>query len=286
MSLPGDTTTYSLVINSADKISGTNNNATYQINWRDFLPDNYDTYKLAFSFQSVAGYYSDGYFSNTGPNLGALGNTTTANQYPIGTVQIVMQAIAGAVLNCILVGPGIQGGTRVIDIVGNTVTLSLPTVNTIVANTPFYFYNIAAVNISGFSGARILMQNQGRSYSFDTQTRGPSINLGIIQRDIQIASSKSNSLSCFYSQNPPRTMARPNQNIITISIMNNYTFSGGIVGYTGAVPIYSAVATNQNFLTDTNSMGSVIATDMTAYTMLLEFTPIGGGPIDKRMNGL
>ena len=217
MSLPGDTTTYSLVINSADKVSGTNNNATYQVNWRDFLPDNYDTYKVAFSFQSVAGYYSDGFFSNTGPNLGALGNTTTLNQYPIGSVQIVMQAAAGAILNCILVGPGVPGGTRVIAINGTTMTLSLPTVNTIIAGTAFYFYDIGAVNISGFSGARILMQNQGRSYSFDTQTRGPSTNLGIIQRDIQIASSKSNALSCFYSQNPPRTMARPNQNMLTIA---------------------------------------------------------------------
>ena len=43
-----------------------------QINWRDFLPDNFDTYKIAFSFQTVGGYYSDGVFATLAPNLGTL----------------------------------------------------------------------------------------------------------------------------------------------------------------------------------------------------------------------
>ena len=54
-----DKTTYSLVINSADKVSGTNNNANYNINFQNFLPQNYDKYKVIFSAQTACGYYKD-----------------------------------------------------------------------------------------------------------------------------------------------------------------------------------------------------------------------------------
>ena len=60
MALVVDSTSYTLVINSADKISGTNNNATYPVNWRDFLPRNCQCYKVAFSFQTIgAQTYTD-----------------------------------------------------------------------------------------------------------------------------------------------------------------------------------------------------------------------------------
>ena len=32
---------YNIYINSNDKMSAKNNNATFQINWNDFLPRNY-----------------------------------------------------------------------------------------------------------------------------------------------------------------------------------------------------------------------------------------------------
>ena len=54
-----DTLTYSLVLNSADKVSGTNNNATFQVNWENFLPEKYDRYKMIFTFQTTGGYYGD-----------------------------------------------------------------------------------------------------------------------------------------------------------------------------------------------------------------------------------
>ena len=54
-----DKSTYSLVINSADKISGTNNNAIYSVNFQDFLPQNYDKYKVIVSAQTVGGNYLD-----------------------------------------------------------------------------------------------------------------------------------------------------------------------------------------------------------------------------------
>jgi len=50
--------TYTLFINSNNKISGTNNNANYQINW-DFLPHDCQNFKVAFSFNTASGYYKD-----------------------------------------------------------------------------------------------------------------------------------------------------------------------------------------------------------------------------------
>ena len=177
---------------------------------------------------------------------------------------------------------GISSGTTITAINGNAITISSPTVSTIPAGTTFYFYAAANLNQATFSSARVLFLNQGRSFSFDTSNKGPSTNIGILQRDIQVATSKSNSLSCFYCQNAPRTIDRPNQSLLTINIMNNYSFAGGIISYSNGVANYSTVTTNQNFLTDKNATGSVIPNDMTPYTMLIEFIPISSTQIPKR----
>jgi hypothetical protein len=282
MALIVDSVTYSLVINSADRISGTNNNATYQINWRDFLPDNYDTYKVAFSFQTIGGYYGDGVFSNTGPNIGYTALTTTTAITAANVLVLPVTATAGVVVNQYMIGQGISPGTTVLAINANNITLSIATLNVVPNGAQVYFYAAANVNTATFSSARVLLMTQGRSFSFDTQNKGPSMNVGVLQRDIQLASSKSNALSCFYCQNPPRTMSRPNQNLMTINIMNSYSFAGGIVGYNNLVPVYSAAVTNQNFMTDTNASGSVLANDMTGYTMLLEFIPIASSSNHSR----
>ena len=50
---------YNIYINSNDKMSGKNNNATFQINWDDFLPRNYKYYNVTFSFQTAPGFYKD-----------------------------------------------------------------------------------------------------------------------------------------------------------------------------------------------------------------------------------
>lgn len=51
---------YNFYINSADKISGTNNNANFYINWDSILPhDGVNYYKVSFSFQTCSGYYKD-----------------------------------------------------------------------------------------------------------------------------------------------------------------------------------------------------------------------------------
>ena len=68
--------TYTLVLNSNDKISGTNNNATFQVNWKDFLPEEYDKYKMVYTFQTTGGYYGDGSYLKTN-GTSATGSTTS-----------------------------------------------------------------------------------------------------------------------------------------------------------------------------------------------------------------
>jgi hypothetical protein len=356
MALIIDSTTYTLVINSADKISGTNNNATFQVNWMDFLPLKYSLYKIAFSYQTVGGSYSDGTFSSsglysnnvnqgllsTGTNIGSTSinvssiGTVTVGMYVVGpyfsfgsyvtavgtsTIQIslptilalptvgsnyyiqfysstattlqslsavssintttlTMASTTGVLVGQVVIGNSFQSGTTVTVVNSATsLTISLPTIQTSPAGTLVSFYNPSTVNSMVLSSARVLLLNQGRTFTFDTQTKGPSTNLGILQRDIQLANSKSNSLSCFYCQNPPRVIARPYVNLIQINIMNNSTFSGGIVNYNNGTPVFGTTATNQNFLTDTNSNGNTIFNDMTAYTMLIEFIPIANSVI-------
>ena len=54
---------YTVFISSADKVSGNNNNGNYNINWDDILPRNYYSFKVAFTFQSAGGKYSDGAYA-------------------------------------------------------------------------------------------------------------------------------------------------------------------------------------------------------------------------------
>lgn len=49
---------YTFVIKSQDKISGTNNNGTYAVNFR-ILPDDIQFYNATFNFYSSVGFYKD-----------------------------------------------------------------------------------------------------------------------------------------------------------------------------------------------------------------------------------
>jgi hypothetical protein len=55
---------YTLVLNSQDKSSGTNNNANFSINWATFLPDEPYAYEVLFTFISAGGYYVDGTYDD------------------------------------------------------------------------------------------------------------------------------------------------------------------------------------------------------------------------------
>ena len=51
---------YTVYINSNDKMPGNkNNNATYQINWNDFIDRKYNSYKIRWNFTSSASLYVD-----------------------------------------------------------------------------------------------------------------------------------------------------------------------------------------------------------------------------------
>jgi len=165
--------TYSLILNSNAKVSGsTNNNAVFNVNWEDFLPREYQKYKVAFNFQTTGGNYKDGTYTS------------------VATV---------------------------------------------------------------FSSATININFSGRSYSYDATTTSPSVVLGIIMRDIQISTSSSNTLGCYYLYNPPRTISRPNTNQLTVQLYNQST---------------------SKLLVDTNSGGTALLTDCTTWTGIFEFIPI------------
>lgn len=50
---------YILYMSSEDKIDGSNNSATFNIDWENFLPAKYREYKVDLSLKTNAGYYLD-----------------------------------------------------------------------------------------------------------------------------------------------------------------------------------------------------------------------------------
>ena len=293
--------TYSLVINSQDKISGTNNNATYQVNWDDFLPRDITNYKVLYAFRSAGGYYSDGLtkiptttgganllYSNSpyvtsiystvgtlavGSNTFTVGTTTGANI--VNGLYVFAMSTTNTALNCFPNGTTVIGtsGTGT----GATVYFSNNSIYPLPTGSYIYMYNNANVSPVTYCSARLLLGFNTSSYSFDTSIKGQSINLGICQRDIQTSLSKSNTLSTFYCQIPPRCIVRPINNFINIQVLNNCYFAGGITSYSGTNPAtYSLTPVNTNYLTDTNQVGSAIASsnDMTSYNLYLEFIPL------------
>ena len=172
---------YTLYINSADKISGDNNNGSYSVNFASFLPEEYNFFKIKFTFQTIGGSYKDNFYNN---------------------VQYV------------------------------------------------------------FSTAKLIINFQGRNLSFDTSTQSQSNTLGFIHRDLQISAvnealggsfTVSNILCCSHVENAPKTISRPNQNVINVQIRNCY---------------------NNLLFTDTDGDGLTLSADMSAWNMTIEFIPI------------
>ena len=149
------------------------NNATYNIDWMNFLPREYNQYKVVFNFQSTGGNYKD---------------------------------VTG--------------------------------------------------NILVYSTAKILVNFGCKTFTYDTSNKSGSMLLGIVQRDIQTGTSPSNNFSCYYMWNPPKSIARPENNSLNIQIINP---SNTVSPY---------------YLYDTNTSGSSVAVDMTSYTMMIEFVPL------------
>lgn len=237
---------YTLYINSTDKLSGTkNNNASYQVNWDDFLPVKYRLYKMIWSLNSVGGYYKD--TNNV---------TVQVSASSAGASNINMTSTTG-----LFVGMGVVSSAYV---AANSYIVSI-TPNTLVQlNTSLLtaIPNSTNVNFTGqiFSGGIVKVDFGSGSLSFDTANKSGSYTVGYIQRDPQSTTSSSNTLSAFYAQNPPKTINRPSQNFLNVQVYNAQT------------PLLNLV--------NTDISGNALS-DMTNYNLCMEFVPIDNSLIDK-----
>ena len=300
-----DKKTYSLVISSQDKIQGTNNNATYFVNWRDFLPDDDVTnYKVNFSFQSTAGSYVDGITKIPTSTAGGVSrlitnapsaSATGTNSVGVGGTNMNYNTLVGTIYQgqyIVCYNAGMEGyvncfptGTVVLANTGSVLSLSNGCVYPITVSSKIYLLNPpnaapalpVLANPVCFNSARIVLNTNSKSYSFDTVNKAQSTNLGIITRDVQTTQSRTNSLSSKID-NLPRTIVRPSDNMLTVQVFNNAVFAGGITSYSDKTPnTFSIVATNKNYLTDSDTWGTSInpyTNDMSDYNLYLEFTPL------------
>ena len=237
-------TTYNLYLSSNDRVGGTNNNATYQVNFDDFLPRKYNNYKMIWNLSTTGGLYKDTTSINANVNaIIATGNTT-----------LVFASTTGMFIGMSVSGVGIPSNTYITAVAaGTSVTINNLTTTSIPSGTTMSFTG------SIYAGAKVYCNFGGTTYSFDTSNRGASSCIGYINRDPQGTTTSSNTLSCFYSQNPPKTINRPNQHIITIQIYNSQT----------PLVLFANTDANGNALTD-----------CTAYNMTMEFLPIEDSLVD------
>ena len=231
-------TTYALYLSSADKISGTNNNATYQINFDDFLPRKYNNYKMIWNLSTTGGLYKDS--SSQLYNVNAI--------IGIGVNVLTFNSTTNLFVGMAVSGLNIPANAYITAVTANTsVTLNVYTTGSIPNATTITFTGAI------YAGAKVYCNFGGTTYSFDTGTKSQSSCIGYINRDPQGTTTSSNTLSCFYSQNPPKTINRPNQHILNIQIYNSQT---------------PAV-----LFVNTDALGNAIS-DCTAYNLTMEFLPI------------
>ena len=208
------------------------------------------------------------------PTTGVTSITLTAAQaMSLSALTVPAGSVASIVNGNYLGGVGIPSGTLITSSSGvNPVLLSNPITAALVSGSVIQVVDRTTVNTVGFSSARILANFGTKSYSYDTSVKGQSLNLGVITRDVQTVTSKSNTYSAFYCQNNPRTIKRPMNNQLTISIMNNSVFQGGVVAYNpdNTVASYGSSATASNFLCDTVNMAPGMKIE---GGVLLDMTP-------------
>ena len=259
-----DKTNYTVYLNSNDRISGTHNNATYQVNWDDFLPRNYQFYKVIFSMNTVGGYYVD-FMNNTGSSVftGSISTTTlTVSALTSGYIQV----------GSTITGTGVTANTTITAFLtgtqGGIGTYSVSTSQTVASTTITGTSNYNSNQPINYNSAKVVLSNFGKSYSYDTSNKSQSLTLGYITRDVQLtgtSSNTSNTLSAFYLQNAPKTITRPNQNLITISLYNVSFQTPTLLTTTDK---YGNCA---NYPVTTT--GSTIS-DCTPYNIILDFIPI------------
>jgi hypothetical protein len=140
----------------------------------------------------------------------------------------------------------------------NIILKGTPTTSLLPINTTLY-----ASNNTTYNGCKVVINLGSQSTSFDTANLSQSYTLGYGFRDIQTSTSNSNCLSTFYMQNPPKTINIPNQNIINIQIFNNSNVYNSTTGNLQS----NQLLTNTDYFSNPTS-------DMSSYSMILEFIPI------------
>ena len=178
-----DKKTYSLVISSQDKIGGTNNNATFLVNWRDFLPEDVTNYKVNFTFQSTAGSYVDGLTKIPTTSAGGLSllypttpsaSATCSTSVGLEGTTISYSGLQGVIYDgqyIVCYNIGMEGtvncfpsGTTVLTKSGTVLQLSHGCIYPVSVNAKIYLLSPNVANTVNFSSARIVLNTRTYFY--------------------------------------------------------------------------------------------------------------------------
>jgi hypothetical protein len=239
MSELSKSTSYNLYISSSDKVSGNNRDGVFQVNWDDFLPREYSAYTTTFSFQSTGGAFKD------------TAATFTASIASTGIMTLSAFTVGGWIPtgSPSLFGTGVPSGTVITGMLSGT--LGGGVANTYQTNCYKLVAGTTMTSNLNFCAGKVILYTQGTSLSFDTTSKSVGNTLGYIQRNVQ--SSTVSCFSCSNVQSAPKTISRPNQNMVKIVINN--------------------INSENLFLSDTNSLGNTLF-EMTPWNMIITFYPV------------
>ena len=300
--------TYTLFINSTDKISGTNNNGQYNINWDDFLPRGYNFFKMIFNFQTGGGYYKDFTTTTTTQATAAALTVTTSTVTNASTTVILSASNPNILIGQSITNANISGSCFVAGIVGNVLTLSskqtIPSGQTLT----FIFTNSTSVLLSA-TNANIAINQSVSNGSINqpcfvsaingtlltlstpqTITAGQiltfqSINVFAAARVVFNTGGKSHSFdtktmsqsnTIGYIQRDIQTTASSSN---TLGCFFNFNAPKTISRpnqNVATISIYNTCFTtaSNSLLVDTNSAGNALLSDMNNWNMIIQFIPI------------
>jgi hypothetical protein len=88
---------YTLYLSSLNKISGSANNADFNINWDTFLPRKWDYYKVRFTFLSKGGYFFDSISNSTNYSTGKIYADFGSNSFSYDTAKSGSSLVLGVI---------------------------------------------------------------------------------------------------------------------------------------------------------------------------------------------
>ena len=174
--------TYSLVLHSNDRIAGTHNNPTFNIEWDNFLPPDIADYKVCYTFQSTSGFYCDSFYQKN-PLTPTVGVTETISSdwtkpNSIGANLLIFGSATSVTVGNMVYGVGVPINSTIKGIASAGTSyayMSSPLTANIVETSSLQIVNPTSVNAVGFSSARILANFGNKSYSYDTSIKGQSL---------------------------------------------------------------------------------------------------------------